>query len=158
MINIGGVPKLNKGQRHIKIRDLITNNDIETQDELVDMLKDAGFNVTQATVSRDIKELHLVKVPLSDGRYKYSLPADQRFNPLQKLKRALMDAFVKLDGADHLLVMKTMPGNANAIGALIDNLDWDEILGTICGDDTCLIICRTPEEMEIISNRFLDML
>ncbi|KRE05708.1 arginine repressor [Bacillus sp. Root239] len=149
---------MNKGQRHIKIRDIITNNDIETQDELVDILKKQGFNVTQATISRDIKELHLVKVPLMDGRYKYSLPADQRFNPLQKLKRSLMDAFVKIDSAGHMLVMKTLPGNANAIGALIDHLDWDEILGTICGDDTCLIICRTPEDTQIISDRFLEML
>jgi transcriptional regulator of arginine metabolism len=153
-----GVKRLNKGQRHIKIREIITNNDIETQDELVDELKSAGFNVTQATVSRDIKELHLVKVPLLDGRYKYSLPADQRFNPLQKLKRSLMDAFVRIDSAGHLLVMKCLPGNAMAIGALLDNLDWDEILGTICGDDTILIICRTPEDTETITNRFLDML
>ncbi len=149
---------MNKGQRHIKIRDIITNNEIETQDELVDILKEEGFNVTQATVSRDIKELHLVKVPLIDGRYKYSLPADQRFNPLQKLKRALMDAFVRIDGAGQLIVMKTLPGNANAIGALIDNLDWDDVLGTICGDDTILIICRSNEVTEEISQRFLDML
>jgi transcriptional regulator of arginine metabolism len=149
---------MNKGQRHIKIRDIIANNDIETQDDLVDELKNAGVNVTQATVSRDIKELHLVKVPLADGRYKYSLPADQRFNPLQKLKRALIDAFIKIDAAGHLLVMKCLPGNAMAIGALLDNLDWEEILGTICGDDTILIICRTPEETKIITDRFLEML
>jgi transcriptional regulator of arginine metabolism len=149
---------VNKGQRHIKIRELIANEDIETQDDLVDRLKQDGFNVTQATVSRDIKELHLVKVPLIDGRYKYSLPADQRFNPLQKLKRSLMDAFVRIDNASNQLVMKTMPGNANAIGALIDKLDWEEILGTICGDDTILIICRNPEDTEIIKNRFLEML
>jgi len=149
---------VNKGQRHIKIRELIANEDIETQDELVDRLKQDGFNVTQATVSRDIKELHLVKVPLIDGRYKYSLPADQRFNPLQKLKRSLMDAFVRIDSASNQLVMKTMPGNANAIGALIDKLDWEEILGTICGDDTILIICRNPEDTELIKNRFLEML
>jgi transcriptional regulator of arginine metabolism len=149
---------MNKGQRHIKIREIITNRDVETQDELVESLKNAGFNVTQATVSRDIKELHLVKVPLMDGRYKYSLPADQRFNPLQKLKRTLTDAFVKVDQAGHMLVMKTLPGNANAIGALIDNLDWEEILGTICGDDTCLIICRTEMETKVVSERFLDML
>jgi transcriptional regulator of arginine metabolism len=149
---------VNKGQRHIKIRDVITSNEIETQDELVDLLKSEGYNVTQATVSRDIKELHLVKVPMMDGRYKYSLPADQRFNPLQKLKRSLMDAFVKVDSAGHMLVMKTLPGNANAIGALIDNLDWEEILGTICGDDTILIICKSTEHTEEISNRFLDML
>ncbi len=149
---------MNKGQRHIKIRDLIANSDIETQDDLVERLRNMGFNVTQATVSRDIKELHLVKVPLMDGRYKYSLPADQRFNPLQKLKRTLTDAFVRIDFAGHLLVMKTMPGNAQAIGALIDNLDWEEIVGTICGDDTCLIICRKESDTDIISQRFLDML
>jgi transcriptional regulator of arginine metabolism len=149
---------MNKGQRHIKIREIITSNDIETQDELVDELKNAGFNITQATISRDIKELHLVKVPLMDGRYKYSLPADQRFNPLQKLKRMLIDAFVRIDSAGNLLVMKTLPGNAQAIGALMDNLDWEEILGTICGDDTCLIICRTPEDAEKVTNQFLDML
>ncbi|WP_066293724.1 transcriptional regulator AhrC/ArgR [Bacillus sp. FJAT-29937] len=149
---------MTKGQRHIKIREIIANNDIETQDDLVDELKNAGFNVTQATVSRDIKELHLVKVPLQDGRYKYSLPADQRFNPLQKLRRNLIDAFVRIDSAGNLLVMKTLPGNAMAIGALIDNLDWEEIMGTICGDDTCLIICRTPEQTEDITNRFLEML
>lgn len=149
---------MNKGQRHIKIREIIANNEIETQDELVDELKRLGYNVTQATVSRDIKELHLLKVPLLDGRYKYSLPADQRFNPLQKLKRALIDAFVKIDSAGHLLVMKTLPGNAMAIGALIDNLDWEEILGTICGDDTLLIICRTPGDTETITNKFLEML
>lgn len=149
---------LSKGQRHIKIREIIANNDIETQDDLVDELRNAGFNVTQATVSRDIKELHLVKVPLVDGRYKYSLPADQRFNPLQKLKRNLMDSFVGIDKAGHLLVMKTLPGNAMAIGALIDNLDWDEIIGTICGDDTILIICRTEEDTETISENFLEML
>lgn len=149
---------MNKGQRHIKIREIIANREIETQDELVDILRNEGFNVTQATVSRDIKELHLVKVPLHDGRYKYSLPADQRFNPLQKLKRNLVDAFVKLDTAGHMIVLKTLPGNANAIGALIDHLDWDEILGTICGDDTALIICRTPEDTTVIRERLLNML
>lgn len=149
---------MNKGQRHIKIREIIANNDIETQDDLVDELKKAGYNVTQATISRDIKELHLVKVPLMDGKYKYSLPADQRFNPLQKLKRALMDAFVSIDSTSHLLVMKTLPGNAHAIGALIDKLDWNEILGTICGDDTILIICRQPADAEVLTQRFLDML
>ncbi|MBU9712194.1 transcriptional regulator AhrC/ArgR [Evansella tamaricis] len=149
---------MNKGQRHIKIREIITNNEVETQDDLVDHLRNLGFNVTQATVSRDIKELHLVKVPMMDGRYKYSLPADQRFNPLQKLKRSLMDCFVSIDHTDNLIVMKTLPGNANAVGALIDNLDWNEVMGTICGDDTILIICREKTQTEKISERFLEML
>ena len=149
---------MSKGQRHIKIRDIIANNEIETQDDLVFSLKNAGYNVTQATVSRDIKELHLIKVPLSDGRYKYSLPADERFNPLQKLKRNLMDAFVRIDSAGHLLVLKTLPGNAMAIAALIDNLAWDDVLGTVSGDDTILVICRTEKDTEIVSSRFLDLL
>src|SRR6478752_8921451 len=136
------VSLLNKGQRHIKIREVIANQAIETQEDLVDYLKGLGYNVTQATVSRDIKELHLVKVPMQDGRYKYSLPADQRFNPLQKLKRSLTDSFISIDSTDNLIVMKCLPGNANAIGALIDNLDWEELMGTICGDDTLLIICK----------------
>ncbi|WP_017472270.1 transcriptional regulator AhrC/ArgR [Amphibacillus jilinensis] len=149
---------MNKGQRHIKIREYITNHDVETQDELVDALRSQGYHVTQATVSRDIKELHLVKVPMSNGGYKYSLPADQRFNPLEKLKRLMRDAFIKIDKATHFLVLKTLPGNAMALGALIDNLDWDEVLGTICGDDTILIICRNEEETEKVEKQFLDML
>lgn len=149
---------MTKGQRHIKIREIIANEDIETQEELVDMLKGLGYNVTQATVSRDIKELHLVKVPTQDGRYKYSLPADQRFNPQQKLKRTLLDSFVSIDRADNLLVMKTMPGNAHAVGALIDNLDWEGLMGTICGDDTILIICRSKQAAVETSQKFLDML
>ncbi len=150
--------QMNKGQRHIKIREIIANNEIETQDDLVDTLKNAGVYVTQATISRDIKELHLVKVPMQDGRYKYSLPADQRFNPLQKLKRALVDSFISIEKANNLIVMKTLPGNANAVGALIDNLDWSEIIGTICGDDTILIITRSTEDAPVVSERFLEML
>lgn len=149
---------MTKGQRHIKIREIITNEEIETQDDLVQRLREEGFNVTQATVSRDIKELHLVKVPLADGRYKYSLPKEQRFNPIQKLKRALIDSFVSIDYTNNLIVMKTLPGNANAIGALIDNLDWEEIMGTICGDDTILIICKKNEHSSLVTQRFLELL
>lgn len=150
--------EMNKGQRHIKIREIIENNDIETQDELVEHLKKEGFHVTQATVSRDIKELHLIKIPTLDGKYKYSLPVDQRFNPMQKLKRTLMDSFVSIDYTNNLIVMKTLPGNANAVGALIDNLDWEGVMGTICGDDTILIICKEEHQSEEVANRFLQML
>ncbi|RAL26553.1 transcriptional regulator AhrC/ArgR [Thermoflavimicrobium daqui] len=147
-----------KAQRHIKIREIITSKDIETQDELVDELKQAGYNVTQATVSRDIKELHLVKVPTNHGTYKYSLPADRRFNPLQKLKRMLQESFVGLNHAENQIVIKTLPGNAHAVAALIDNLDWDEIIGTLAGDDAILVVCRSKEITADISQRFIDML
>ncbi|WP_223066551.1 transcriptional regulator AhrC/ArgR [Paenibacillus caui] len=134
-----------KGLRHIKIREIISQQDIETQDELVDALRKAGFQVTQATVSRDIKELLLIKVPTDDGRYKYSMPTDQRYNPIQKLKRSLVDSFVHIDYTGNLVVMKCLPGTANSVAVLIDNMEWSEIMGTICGDDTILLICRTEE-------------
>lgn len=147
-----------KGQRHIKIREIISNQEIETQDELVESLRRAGFHVTQATVSRDIKELHLIKVPLADGRYKYSLPTDQRFNPQQRLKRALADHFLNIDFTENLVVMKCLPGTANAIGALIDNLEWPEIMGSICGDDTILIICRTKEQSQQVVKQIMELI
>jgi transcriptional regulator of arginine metabolism len=147
-----------KGQRHVKIREIITNNEIETQDDLVETLRNAGFNVTQATVSRDIKELHLIKVPLDDGRYKYSMPADQRFNPMQRLRRALSDHFVSIDYTDNLVVLKCLPGTANTISALLDNLDWNEIMGTISGDDTILIICRSKEQSGSLQDQIMNLL
>jgi transcriptional regulator of arginine metabolism len=147
-----------KGQRHVKIREIITNDEIETQDELVESLRKAGFNVTQATVSRDIKELHLMKVPLDDGRYKYSMPADQRFNPIQKLRRALSDHFVSIDFTESLVVLKCLPGTANTICALLDNLEWSEIMGTIGGDDTILVICRSREQSSSFVNQVMSLL
>jgi transcriptional regulator of arginine metabolism len=147
-----------KGQRLLKIREIIMNHEIETQDELVESLRKDGFHVTQATVSRDIKEMQLIKVPLEDGRYKYSMPAEQRYNPMHKLRRTLSDNFISIDYADNLVVMKSLPGTANAIGALIDNLEWNEIMGTICGDDTILIICRSREQSAKAVEQFLSLL
>lgn len=153
-----GGKNVSKGQRHIRIREIIAHNEIETQDELVDRLKAEGFNVTQATISRDIKELHLVKVPSRDGRYKYNLPAERSFDPSRKLHRALTDAFISIDGAGHFLVMKTLPGNAHAIGSLIDQIEWEEVIGTICGDDTILILCRDSEQSSELREKLLGML
>ena len=147
-----------KAKRQQKIREIISSREIETQDELVEALKEAGLIVTQATVSRDIKELQLVKVPLGDGRYKYSLPQDQRFNPASKLRRALQDHFLKADYAENLVVVKCMPGTANTIASLIDAMDWQELIGTVSGDDTTLIVCRTKEQAEAVVNRINGML
>lgn len=126
----------NKSIRQIKIREIITNSKVETQEDLVERLNEYNFNVTQATVSRDIKELQLIKVPTPSGAYIYSMPKDRKFHPLEKLGRYLMDSFVKLDYTENLLVLKTLPGNAQSIGAIIDQLEWEEVVGTICGDDT----------------------
>lgn len=147
-----------KGQRHIKIREIIGNLAIETQDDLVDALRAAGYVVTQATVSRDIKEMHLIKVPMDNGRYKYSLPSDQKFNPIHKLRRALNDNFLSIDYAENLIVLKALPGTANAIGVLIDNLEWTEIMGTISGDDTLLLICRSKQQSAQVTEQILALL
>ncbi|CAM4230832.1 transcriptional regulator AhrC/ArgR [Paenibacillus tarimensis] len=147
-----------KAIRHLKIREIINSEPIETQDDLVDALKRGGMIVTQATVSRDIKELQLIKVPTEDGRYRYSLPQEQKFNPVHKLRRAMLDNFVHVDYTDNLVVMKCLPGTANSIAALIDNMEWSEVMGTISGDDTILIICRTKEHSDEIVQSLLDML
>ena len=136
-----------KSVRHIKIREIISNEQIETQDELVKRLNEYDLNVTQATVSRDIKELQLIKVPAPTGQYVYSLPNDRRYHPLEKL-----------GSTGNLLVLKTLPGNAQSIGAILDQIDWDEVLGTICGDDTCLLICRDEEASEEIKTRIFNLL
>jgi len=147
-----------KGQRHLKIRDILANHEVETQDDLVLALRNAGFQVTQATVSRDIKDMQLVKTPLDNGRYKYSLSSEPKFNPVHRLKRVLTDHFASIDSTENLVVIKCMPGTANAIGALIDNLEWNEVMGTICGDDTILIICRTKEQSALVVTHVLAMI
>ncbi|MDB4868192.1 MAG: argR [Cohnella sp.] len=147
-----------KGQRQRKIRELIGSREIETQEELVEALGVAGMQVTQATVSRDIKELQLIKVPVEGGRYKYSMPQDQRYNPAQKLKRALLDHFVGVEAAENLVVLKCLPGTSGTISSLIDGMDWFEVIGTIGGDDTILLICRTKDQGSLMVERIHDML
>lgn len=149
---------MKKTQRLMKIKELIMKHHIETQDELVRRFNDLGYNVTQATISRDIKELQLVKIPTSDGKYRYSMPQENRTNPIDKLKRTLLDVFVSVDYADHFIVLKTLPGNAQAVGALLDQMDWSGVMGTICGDDTCLIICRSKKDCQSTYNTFNEML
>lgn len=92
---------------------------------------------------------------MDDGRYKYSLPTDQRYNPIQKLKRVLVDNFVHIDFSANLVVMKCLPGTANSVAALIDNIDWPQIMGTISGDDTILIICRQPEDSKNVISQIM---
>ncbi|WP_219836452.1 transcriptional regulator AhrC/ArgR [Paenibacillus sp. R14(2021)] len=147
-----------KSVRQMKIRELINNEIIETQDDLVESLRTAGLQVTQATVSRDIKEMQLIKVPIEDGKYKYSIPQETRTNSIHKLKRTLSDHFLHIDFTDNLVVMKCLPGTANAIGAMIDNMEWVEIMGTICGDDTILLICRTKSQSSEIVDRLLGLM
>ena len=89
--------------------------------------------------------MHLIKVPGDSGEYKYALPVDYKASAAQRLRRALNDHFVQIDRVNNLVVMKCLPGTANAVGVLLDQLEWPELVGTICGDDTILLICRSDE-------------
>ncbi|MCY0875273.1 MAG: transcriptional regulator ArgR [Firmicutes bacterium] len=144
----------------LKIREIVQQQIIETQEDLAEALRAAGFTVTQATVSRDIKEMHLIKVPMaSDGRYKYILPTDpSTFNLDVKLHRLLNDVFIAIDFAENLVVMRTMPGNAHAAAALFDALEWPEVLGTVAGDDTVLLISRSKDGACALVERIKSML
>lgn len=131
-----------KKLRHAMIVELIEKEVIETQEELADRLKSAGFDVTQATVSRDIRDLKLTKVTLDDGKQKYVLIKEKN-NAAKKYIRVLQEGFVSMDMAQNILVIKTMPGLAMAVAAALDELNIEGMLGCIAGDDT--IMCAIKD-------------
>ena len=137
-------------RRHKKIIELIENFDIETQDELADHLRQEGFQVTQATVSRDIRELKLSKVPGKSGRQKYALLNHQEHQMEEKYVGILKEAFVSMDCAQNILVIKTVAGMAMAVGAALDKIGWKEIVGCIAGDDTIMCVIRTAEDTKTV--------
>lgn len=132
-----------KTRRHAKILELIREHDIETQDELMRHLREAGFDVTQATVSRDIKELRLVKTLSGSGRYKYSTGSDSSTDMSSKFYSLFTDSAVSVDCAMNILVIKCMVGMAQAVCASMDAMYWKDFVGTIAGDDTIMVVCRT---------------
>ncbi|MFD1676672.1 arginine repressor [Alicyclobacillus fodiniaquatilis] len=140
-----------KEQRLMRIRELVSQFEIETQEELVHALEQSGLNVTQATISRDIKELQLIKVVGSNGRYKYAIPYVASAITLDGLRRKLADVFVSQARAKNLVVIKVLPGNAQAIGAMIDSMNYQGLLGTIAGDDTILLVCADdPDAVRLL--------
>ena len=143
-----------KYSRHAKILEIIENNVIETQEELAEKLKESGVDVTQATVSRDIKELRLVKVMTEDGRYRYAQMSQSENMLTNKLITIFAESFVSCDYANNIVVIKTLPGMAQAAASAIDSLKWSEIVGTIAGDDTIMIVCRAEKIAEELVNRF----
>ncbi|MBO0958989.1 arginine repressor [Neobacillus sp. MM2021_6] len=137
---------MNKEMRLQTISRLISEHEIKTQEELGQWLFDSGLQVTQATISRDIRELKLIKVPSKDGSQKYSFKIDQDHLISEKLRHKLRDALVSMEIIQYFVIIKTLPGHAHAFGALLDSMEIDGKAGTICGNDTCLIICRSPKE------------
>ncbi len=141
-----------KSERHAKIVELIGKHQIETQEELARLLNENGFRVTQATVSRDIKELKLTKVPSANGGQKYDL-VQQGDSVSEKYLHILKNGFVSMDMAQNILVIKTVSGMAMAVAAALDNLNWNEIVGCIAGDDTIMCAVRTVDDTKLVMNK-----
>ena len=143
-----------KGRRQKKIVELINREAISTQGELAEALMKEGFNVTQATVSRDIKELRLVKLARGDNTYAYSLPKGQV--PLQdesRLRRIFSDAVLNIASSENIVVIHTLPGNANSVCSLLDSSGWEEILGAVAGDDTIILVAKSNTMAEPLIER-----
>lgn len=132
-----------KTGRQSKIIELITRYDVETQDELAELLMQAGFNVTQATISRDIRELKLTKVATDTGKQKYIILKSQESGMTEKYVRVLRDGFVSMDMAQNIIVIKTVAGMAMAVAAALDAMQIEGIVGCIAGDDTIMCAIRT---------------
>ena len=142
-----------KTNRQSKIIEIIQKNEVETQDELSALLEKDGFRVTQATVSRDIRELKLTKIPTASGRQKYAVITDAPENLSKKYERVLREGFLSMDMAQNILVIKTAPGMAMAVCAAIDALEWNEIVGSIAGDDTIMCAVRTVNDTLLVMNK-----
>ena len=142
-----------KVNRHVKIVELVNKYDIETQEELADRLREEGFQITQATVSRDIRDLKLTKVPTDDGHQKYVVLKATENALRDKYIRILKDGFVSMDMAMNILVIKTVSGMAMAVGAAIDEMKWHEIVGCIAGDDTIMCAIRTMEDTAVVMEK-----
>ncbi|MGI6071008.1 MAG: arginine repressor [Blautia sp.] len=147
-----------KLERHSKIIELIHESEIETQEELAARLKNAGFKVTQATVSRDIRELNLTKVVGKNGRSHYEVLHSSKQNLSEKYSRVLRDAFVSMDMAQNILVIKTVPGMAMGLAAALDELQWKEILGCIAGDDTVMCAVKSADQTLLVMERLRKVL
>jgi transcriptional regulator of arginine metabolism len=149
---IKGMPKpLAKSARHDAILDAIRSRRVTSQFELRELLEEAGFAVTQATVSRDIRELRLVKIPGAEGIAHYTLPEEWESTP--PLQSLLPTLYASAEGTGNLLVVRTMTGGAQAVALAIDWEEWPEVLGTIAGDDTILLICREAAQVPEIQRR-----
>ncbi|MBQ1890113.1 arginine repressor [Selenomonas caprae] len=148
-----------KSIRHAVIKDIIDAQVIETQEELAAALRERRIQVTQATVSRDIKELMLIKVPSGDGRYRYASPMQ---NTLlfteERMRRLFADTVTDCDYSENLIVVKTLPGGASTVASALDHANWSEVIGTLAGDDTILVIIKPKEATEKILKRLQEYL
>ena len=144
--------------RQEKLLELISKYEIDTQDELIERLRESGFEVTQATVSRDIRELNISKMTTGKGTYRYVLPKQTAPTSNMKFNSALIDALIHIDYACNIVVLKTHAGLANALAVGIDTMHLENILGCVAGDDTILLVSRSEEAARKIVDRFRGMI
>lgn len=142
---------MSKRERHAQILEILRENRVTSQEALRELLQERGIEVTQATLSRDIRELRLVKVPGAEGTGYYSLPEEWESTP--PLESLLPTLFLSADGVDHLLVIHTMKGGAQTVAAAIDWEEWPEVVGTLAGDDTILIVLRDASSLPALRAR-----
>ena len=146
-----------KTKRQNEIIRIISAEDIETQEELASELRALGYKVTQATVSRDIRELRLIKVAAKEGGFKYAKPERHEIAVSERLTRILTDSLVSVDFSGNIIVVKTLSGSANVAAEALDNLGWPEILGTIAGDNTVFIVTRNESDTTLITDRIRNL-
>lgn len=143
-----------KAIRHAKIREIIASEIIETQDELANALRGQHIVVTQATVSRDIKELNLLKVPTGEGKYRYAYPLDKNLVfSKSRMTRMFQDSVIGFNFSENIVVIKTLPGTANAVASTLDYAQWPEIIGTVAGDDNILVVVKPIEAVAEIMKK-----
>ncbi|MBR2722167.1 MAG: arginine repressor [Clostridia bacterium] len=147
-----------KKNRQEKLLELITRYEIDTQDELIARLREHGYDVTQATVSRDIRELNISKMTTGKGKYRYCVPKYTTPATGMKFSTALIDSIISVENACNLVVIKTYPGLANAVAIGIDRMNLPQILGCVAGDDTILMATRDAESASLVSDRLHDLL
>ena len=148
-----------KRYRYNKIKVIVQSQSIETQEELANALLAEGIEVTQATVSRDIKELMLIKIPTGDGHYRYALsPEENVVLSRSRINRLFQDSIIRVDSALNQIVLHTIPGSASAVAFSVDHAKWSEVIGTLAGDDTILLICRSVEEVDSVLKRIADLM
>ncbi len=142
-----------RNARHTKILEIIEKMEIETQEELCEQLAACNFSVTQATVSRDIKELHLFKVKGNQKRFRYASMTEKESGLSEKMRALFRTCVLEIRAVGNLIVVKTLNGNGANAGVVIDHLDYREVVGCISGDDTVLIICENNEEAKLVTER-----
>lgn len=147
-----------KVTRHAKILELINSRDIETQEELAEELRNSGMNVTQATVSRDIKELKLIKVLSDSGKYKYATITHTENFLSNKLVNIFSQTVIAVENVDKFVILKTISGSASAAAEAIDSLNFEGIAGTIAGDNTIFVLARDVEKAQAISQKMKKMI